>query len=515
MLMDIYMPEIFWFDDRKAITCVDIQQTPWPVNRVREVQYHCDRYYKIATVSVSSDVRIWDFCFEIIKDSNVKPLKVDFVANLDGHMGAINCCKFSPNGQFLATGDAYGGLIMWYFCEDSPPPEPSADLELPPNKENWKQYRKGCLRHTSDVTCLAWSPCSNFLASASNDDSIMVQDVANGKTLWTLRNFRRFPVGLVWDPRGKYLLSFSTDRRLDIINAKRGHRIKNAFTVEHLNVSIDNVQTNPEASYKLFHDDQLVCFARTIDFSPCGSLLFVPTAHLELPGHNVYGTYVFRRKDLNKCQPRALLPSKKPTILVRCCPVVYELKGDKETNFLKLPYRVIFAVMTNESVTLYDSQHQSPFMYLNNLHYDNLTSLSWTPDGKAMAISSLEGYNTFTSIQCSKIGCQIDLPPWDGRDSPNLIKIRKKNKNTEEKSEPKKNLVKAKPETETPKRTAPAPKQASKSPKTPSLFKFFSPVNPKKEESPPIAEAAPQSMIMASKSKKKIETVLLEKGQVQ
>ena len=96
--MYLYMPEIYWFDDRKAITCLDIQQTPYPATRVREVEYNCERYYKLATVGVSGEVRIWEYCYEIHPQ---KPLKVEFIANLDGHQGAVNCCKFSPNGRYF------------------------------------------------------------------------------------------------------------------------------------------------------------------------------------------------------------------------------------------------------------------------------------------------------------------------------------------------------------------------------------------------------------------------------
>jgi chromatin assembly factor 1 subunit B len=51
--------------------------------------------------------------------------------------------------------------------------------------------------------------------------------------------------------------------------------------------------------------------------------------------------------------------------------------------------------MCKEAVLLYNSQQQRPFAYFDNLHLDALTSLAWTPDGRVLVISSLEGYNTY------------------------------------------------------------------------------------------------------------------------
>ena len=44
---------------------------------------------------------------------------------------------------------------------------------------------------------------------------------------------------------------------------------------------------------------------------------------------------------------------------------------------LSLPYRVVFAVATEDSVVLYDSQQTLPFAYLANIHYHTLSDLTW------------------------------------------------------------------------------------------------------------------------------------------
>jgi chromatin assembly factor 1 subunit B len=429
--MKTYTPVIYWFDKSSPITAIDIQQVDVPADKKREVERNCERYYKIATVGVQELVRIWEYCF----DKEIQTVHVDFIAQLEGHNKSINCCKFSPNGEMLATGDSDGVLFIWQYSDEEILIDPTVDLDFPPNKENWKHNRKVHVRHNGDINCVAWSPDSKYIATGSADNTIAVHDAANGHRLWDLRNFRNFPVGISWDPLGKYLISCSTDRRLDIIDAKRGHRMRNAFTVTGLKTDIGNLSTNPETVYKLFHDSQLVSFTRATDFSPCGSLLFVPAAHLEVSDSNIYGTYVLRRSDFDSCRPYALLPSTKPTVFVRCSPIVYELL-DKEENFLGLPYRIIFGILTKDSITLYDSQHASPIIYVDNLHYDDVSAMSFAPDGKNIILSSFEGFNTFISDFEHEFGKRIELPQM----SEELINVLKRSKKEpkEEKSAKKK-----------------------------------------------------------------------------
>lgn len=43
----------------------------------------------------------------------------------------------------------------------------------------------------------------------------------------------------------------------------------------------------------------------------------------------------------------------------------------------RLPYRVVFAVATEDSVLLYDTQQIIPFAFVSNIHYHQLSDLAW------------------------------------------------------------------------------------------------------------------------------------------
>lgn len=65
------------------------------------------------------------------------------------------------------------------------------------------------------------------------------------------------------------------------------------------------------------------------------------------------------------------------TIAIRCCPVYFELRKDGPIPTIALPYRIIFAVATQHSILIYDTQQISPIAVISNIHYTRLTDIAW------------------------------------------------------------------------------------------------------------------------------------------
>ncbi|KAI9513386.1 WD40 repeat-like protein [Russula earlei] len=59
-----------------------------------------------------------------------------------------------------------------------------------------------------------------------------------------------------------------------------------------------------------------------------------------------------------------------------------------------LPYRMLFAVATMDSIAIHDTQQAGPICLLTKLHYDEFTDMSWSPDGQSLMLSSRDGYCT-------------------------------------------------------------------------------------------------------------------------
>ncbi|MEH2334443.1 NB-ARC domain-containing protein [Nostoc sp.] len=119
--------------------------------------------------------------------------------------GSILSVTFSPDGKFLATGDANGKVRLWNY-----------DI---------KQLftYKG---HTSRVWSVVFSPDSNTLASSSDDQTVRLWDVDTGKCLKTLQGHTNWIWSVSFSPDGKILASGSADQTVKLWDINSGKCLK-------------------------------------------------------------------------------------------------------------------------------------------------------------------------------------------------------------------------------------------------------------------------------------------------
>ena len=112
--------------------------------------------------------------------------------------------------------------------------------------------------------------------------------------------------------------------------------------------------------------------------------------------------------------------------MVRPNPVLYKLPAtalleDRENQSpiveakspgTSLPYRSVFAVLTLDSVLIYDTYHSRPLALVRGLHYAGLTDCSWSKDGLNLMVSSTDGYISIISFQPGELG-EIYTPPME------------------------------------------------------------------------------------------------------
>ena len=85
-----------------------------------------------------------------------------------------------------------------------------------------------------------------------------------------------------------------------------------------------------------------------------------------------------------------------------------------------LPYRIIYAVATQDAVYVYDTQQKQPLCVVSNLHYATFTDLAWTSDGSTLLISSSDGFCSCLSFTPGELGSTY-IPPAQARHTPQTI----------------------------------------------------------------------------------------------
>lgn len=81
-------------------------------------------------------------------------------------------------------------------------------------------------------------------------------------------------------------------------------------------------------------------------------------------------------------RPALVLPHMpKASVAVRFCPQLFRLRspapGQEPSNLMQLPYRLVFAVLTVDSIFVYDTQHHYPIVVVKKQHYAPLTDVAW------------------------------------------------------------------------------------------------------------------------------------------
>uniref|UniRef100_A0A7N6AIG2 Chromatin assembly factor 1 subunit B n=1 Tax=Anabas testudineus TaxID=64144 RepID=A0A7N6AIG2_ANATE len=459
----------------KVVTCEIAWHNKEPVYSL-DFQHSSDgRTHRLATAGVDTTVRLW----RVDTGPDGKAV-VEFLSNLARHTKAVNVVRFSPNGELLASGGDDAAILLWKL-NDSKEPEQAPvfqeDEDAQLNKESWSVF-KTLRGHIEDVYDICWTRDGNFLVSGSVDNTAIMWDINKGQKLCILNDHKSYVQGVTWDPLGQFIATLSCDRVMRVYST---HTKKKAFSISKM--SSGPLADGEVKQYRMFHDDSMRSFFRRLSFTPDGSFLLAPAGCVEIGENIINTTYIFSRKGLKR--PIAHLPCPtKATLAVRCCPVYFELRTKKGEdgsvqalpNLFQLPYRMVFAVASEDSIFLYDTQQTLPFGLVSNIHYHTLSDLTWSRDGSFLAVSSTDGYCSFLSFSPEELGTPLKEPPTLEVFVPNSG-VEKKGKKSAKTSSP----------VSQPTNSAPTP-----SPQT-SVGKDAPPITPPEEKkSTPIAKAKPQ-----------------------
>lgn len=354
----------------------------------------------LATGGADKDIKLWKInSGEVQKEIPT----ASYQNSLSYHGSAVNVVRFSPSGEQLASGADGGELLIW-------------KLHTTETGQTWKVL-KTLSFHRKDVLDLEWSTDGAFLISGSVDNSCIIWDINKGSVHQILDAHFHYVQGVAWDPLSKFVASLSSDRTCRIYANKPQTKTKGIekmnYVCQHVITKVEQQQTDDSKSAKnhLFHDETLPSFFRRLAWSPDGSFLIVPAGSYKFTAgsETINTAYVFSRKDLSR--PALQLPgASKPVVAVRFCPQAFNLRGSNDSaRFFKLPYRLIFAVATLNSLYIYDTESVPPIAILAGLHYAPITDIAWSPSAKFLALSSQDGYCTLVEFENDELGSPVSL----------------------------------------------------------------------------------------------------------
>lgn len=290
---------------------------------------------------------------------------------------------------------------------------------------------------TQDIYDLAWSPDSGYIVVGLTDNTAQVWDVA-GKMIRVLRDHGHFVQGVAWDPlAGQFVATQSSDRSVKVWQTSSSKRSKS--TVNNKNspalqfTSATKIARVPTSGASLFLDESLVSFFRRLTFSPDGSLLFIPAGCTYGDEQSQQQTrscsfYILPRSQMQSDQQQQILLSiegfERGVIGIRCNPRLFPLNNQTSSPF-NLPYRIVYAVLSQDTIAIFDTSSLRPRFICTGFHYGSLTDATWyknkkifimfifffrSPDGMHLIVSATDGFCSLLTLSPD----DLDGEPLEG-----------------------------------------------------------------------------------------------------
>ena len=380
--------------------------------------YSCDfnpRTGVLATAGADTEIKLWRVAVSSASTSTEGAIDADaddaswatatHLETLTGHAKAVNCARWNARGDALASAGDAGDVYVWREREGT---------NSHGDAVGWRPV-KTLRGHADDATSACWGP-NDALATSSVDNTVIVWDAVSGQGLVQLREHSHYVQGVAFDPRGEYVVTQSPDRTARAYAVTGGGRVDSKNIKQVKVIKCVDAPGGEGGAMSMFHDDSMTSFFRRPEWSPDGSFVALPAGMFRRPGAQraMNATYVFARGNFNV--PAMHLPGgESPSVCVRFNPKVFERRaGEKKSPPLTdLPYRIIFAVASQDSVCVYDTDETEPICYVAGIHLASITDCAWSPDGRVLVVTSTDGFASVVAFDEDELGAPAENVRFD------------------------------------------------------------------------------------------------------
>ncbi|KAK1691662.1 WD40-repeat-containing domain protein [Colletotrichum godetiae] len=146
---------------------------------------------------------------------------------LVGHMAGVSCVAWSPNSESLATGSDDKSIRLWDRVTGRPKVTAKGVGHMAKDDAAPAAHPMPPLRgHHNYVMCLAFSPRGNILASGSYDEAVFLWDVRAGRLMRSLPAHSDPVSGIDFSCDGTLVVSCSTDGLIRIWDTYTGQCLR-------------------------------------------------------------------------------------------------------------------------------------------------------------------------------------------------------------------------------------------------------------------------------------------------
>lgn len=337
----------------------------------------------------------------------------------------------------------------------------------------WDVVYRNDNEHTHYVQGVAYDPLGTYICSQGSDQTVRVwtrkrgKDSSKKKVLTAMDNNVNTNTSALNSIKAneELIVKFEVNDKATVLKY-RMEKVTNSSDT----TSAKNVEDMPSKAvvkkHHLFADESNVeSFFRRLTWTVDGAFLITPASlwHDEISTPSTmtngssttntqeavsagFATYLFARHHFDRPY-KVLTGLDKPSVVVRPNPVLFQLPKQTQSDFKEnihqtktslssssssentpptlpqdhqsssslsgdtlLPYRSIFAVLTIDTVLIYDTYHSNPLAIIKGLHYAGLTNCSWTSNGQNLVVSSTDGYISILSFEDGELG-DVYVPP--------------------------------------------------------------------------------------------------------